>query len=295
MTGFLAELGKKLAERWLELLVLPGALWVAATMAGGYLGHAHAVDVPLLRARLDQQAAQSRSAATLLLLVVAFLLVSAAAGLLASVLGGLVERAHALAGHYGAPRQLRDVRIRLWRKADRRYRRALAAAARATSPRARRAANRRVFRALARRQHLGDAMPTRPTWVADRFAAADSHLDTKYGVTPTVVWPRLWTLLPDALRADLGTARDAYSAGCRLIGWGVLYLLLGCAWWPALAVGAVAVITGSVRSRSAVRTLAELTVTAVDLHLADLAEHLGLGTIRPPDRAVGERIMNALR
>ena len=29
MTGFLAELGKRLAERWVAVLVIPGALFVS--------------------------------------------------------------------------------------------------------------------------------------------------------------------------------------------------------------------------------------------------------------------------
>ncbi|MER5626420.1 hypothetical protein ABT061_35860 [Streptosporangium sp. NPDC002544] len=34
MNGFLSEIGKKLAERWVTLLALPGLLYLAAAMVG---------------------------------------------------------------------------------------------------------------------------------------------------------------------------------------------------------------------------------------------------------------------
>ena len=37
MTGFLAEIGSKLADRWAALLVLPGLLYAAAVTAAAVL------------------------------------------------------------------------------------------------------------------------------------------------------------------------------------------------------------------------------------------------------------------
>lgn len=48
MGGLLTELGTHLAERRLSLLVLPGALFLAAAFAARTLGHADAVDLDLL-------------------------------------------------------------------------------------------------------------------------------------------------------------------------------------------------------------------------------------------------------
>ncbi|MGW2113190.1 hypothetical protein ACWCPL_42845, partial [Streptomyces sp. NPDC001948] len=44
MNSLLTEVGRKLADRWLSALVLPGALFVAAAMCGWWLGHPHALD-----------------------------------------------------------------------------------------------------------------------------------------------------------------------------------------------------------------------------------------------------------
>lgn len=56
MGGILSELGKKLAEKWLSLLVLPGALFLAVAMAGHSLGHTHALDLPQLAEYVSQWA-----------------------------------------------------------------------------------------------------------------------------------------------------------------------------------------------------------------------------------------------
>ncbi|URN10988.1 hypothetical protein LUW77_00475 [Streptomyces radiopugnans] len=45
MGGLLSELGKKLAERWLSLLVLPGALYLAVLGTAALLGHGHPFDL----------------------------------------------------------------------------------------------------------------------------------------------------------------------------------------------------------------------------------------------------------
>ena len=83
MTGFLAELGKNLADRWLSLLILPGALLIAAAAAAGTLGQAHATDLTLLRARITAIAAtpSAHSPGALLLTVGGILAASALAGL----------------------------------------------------------------------------------------------------------------------------------------------------------------------------------------------------------------------
>ncbi|RSN04874.1 hypothetical protein DMB42_29205 [Nonomuraea sp. WAC 01424] len=48
----LSELGKKIAERWLSLLVLPAALFLAVGLAARTLGHAHALNLDWLTAEI---------------------------------------------------------------------------------------------------------------------------------------------------------------------------------------------------------------------------------------------------
>jgi hypothetical protein len=86
VTGFLAELGRKLADRWLDILLLPGLLWIATLTAGVRLGQQHPADVGRLRGWLDQLAAHpaAHSPATVLLAATGILLATAAAGLAAA-------------------------------------------------------------------------------------------------------------------------------------------------------------------------------------------------------------------
>ncbi|MBT2454574.1 hypothetical protein J7E98_07170, partial [Streptomyces sp. ISL-86] len=57
MNAFLGEPGKRFAERWLALLLLPGALFVAAAAVAGALGQRRALDTGGLAAWVDRLAA----------------------------------------------------------------------------------------------------------------------------------------------------------------------------------------------------------------------------------------------
>ncbi|MFF1651616.1 hypothetical protein [Streptomyces sp. NPDC058240] len=94
MGVLLSQLGTKLAERWLSLLVLPGALYLAVAATGHTLGHLHPFDL----ARLTHQItawARHPAASTVggqVVLLAAILAGAAAAGLVAQALGLLTER-----------------------------------------------------------------------------------------------------------------------------------------------------------------------------------------------------------
>ena len=57
MNAFLGELGRRLAERWVTLLLLPGALFVAAVTVASVLGHGRALDLGALSGWIDGLAA----------------------------------------------------------------------------------------------------------------------------------------------------------------------------------------------------------------------------------------------
>ena len=57
MTGFLTEIGSKLADRWAALLALPGLLYLAAVTAAAALGQDHAVSYPFLSQKITSWAA----------------------------------------------------------------------------------------------------------------------------------------------------------------------------------------------------------------------------------------------
>ncbi|NNN38371.1 hypothetical protein HLK59_50445, partial [Streptomyces sp. S3(2020)] len=140
MTGFLAELGRKLAERWFTLLVLPGLAYLLVAAAAVRLGQSGWHD---WRALWDGFTAlteggpgqQDGVVARAVLLILAAVPVSAAVGALAQALAGPVERA--LCGPWPDPFSALSARLtarreRVWSAEDAAYRRqrALAEAAR---------------------------------------------------------------------------------------------------------------------------------------------------------------------
>ncbi len=359
MTGFLAELGKNLADRWLSLLILPGALLIAAAAAAGTLGQAHAIDLTLLRARITAIAAtpSAHSPGALLLAVGGILAASALAGLTAAALGSVTTRiwtAPGAASKDGTGQPVRwsrpatwiwrcdpaywltGLRARSWRKRDDRWRAAQLAAgpllrqaalveagigttipagdpsqgsapaasgtsnpdgphsSRATLAAARSAKN-AAGAALTRRNRIAQTEPSRPTWISNRLHDAEEHIARTYHLDIAAAWPRLWTVLPDNLRADLQAAYDGYIASARLVGWAYLYAVIGAWWWPSAVIATVALAAGWRRGRAGTAVLADLIETTVDLHGRTLAAQLGLSCEGPLDRDTGYQITQRLR
>jgi hypothetical protein len=298
VSGFLAEVGKKLADRWLDLLVLPGVLWVAALIAATRLGQEHPFDVGRLRVWLDGEAAHpsSHSLATVLLAVVGLLAAAAAVGLGASALGGVLQRAWVLPGWRRPLTWVVSARQRRWDKATAKLRKAIAVAANPAAHHQDPArAARRMHEAEQRRSALGVSRPERPTRIADRFYFTAIRINSAYGLDLDLAWPRLWTVLLETLRTDLATAQDAYTAAARLTAWGLLYTLLGIAWWPAIVPGVTVVAAGWLRARAAAPVLADLIETAADLHTGDLAAKLGIPATAPLTPVTGQAITRVLR
>ncbi|MGW0917225.1 hypothetical protein ACWD1Z_36855, partial [Streptomyces sp. NPDC002784] len=153
-----------------------------------------------------------------------------------------------------------------------------------------------LARAIERREAIALVRPRRPTWTGDRLHAADQRVYDAYGLDLGAAWPRLWLTVPDAVRAELLSAREAYGAAFGLAGWAPLYLLLGAWWWPALSAAAVVAATAWIRVRSATTVFAELVEATVDLHAITLAQELGLTGERPAlTREVGDAITTTLR
>jgi hypothetical protein len=91
--SFLAELGKRFAERWFTALVVPGLLLVAAGWCAVVLGHGHALDLPyLVRTTRSRLSGLHLDAVATVVLAVAILLLAAAAAGLVQVLSRLVQR-----------------------------------------------------------------------------------------------------------------------------------------------------------------------------------------------------------
>ncbi|AJF67430.1 hypothetical protein [Streptomyces vietnamensis] len=282
MNTLLSALGKSLAERWVQLLALPGALFTALAATASVLGHRHALDWRRLSgAAEDLVARYDRRPVSALLLAVALLLVGAAVGLLARGLGSLVERVWLAAGpEWLVGRLVRRRKARWNDEAD----------AVEHGPAAAEAAHVEARNAVALTE------PARPTWIGDRLRAVGVRVHGQYGLDFPFTWPRLWIVLPEPCRGDLIAARQALTSASAQSGWGLLYLCLGIQWWPAAGVGVGLLLLGRRRGRDAAGSLADLAESAVDLYAVDLARALGedppSGRVTP---ALGRRLSERFR
>lgn len=284
MAGFFQEFAKKLAERWATLLLVPGAILLAAVWAAAHLGQAHALDWDALaRAAADSADALARqSVGTQALLLAAVLLAATAAGLAAQALAGITRRIWL--GDWPFPL----TPVRRWRAARRRarwhrrvdHRRGLENA----YPRDTRTPTQQhcIDQAADRVNRLALAEPDAPTWMGDRMHAVAQIALDRYGLDLSFAWPRLWLVLPSTARDEITAAHGAFAAAVATGTWAWPYLLLGAWWWPAALAGLVIGATGWVRARAAVTDLNALTEAAVDLHARALAVALG---ISDPDAA----------
>ncbi|MGW7279980.1 hypothetical protein ACWGIV_17065 [Streptomyces sp. NPDC054844] len=265
MNTFLGELGKKLAERWVSLLALPGLLFLATATAAVILGHDATYDHGLLRARLTDWFTDPglRSAGTVVLVLVGVLLGSVAVGAAAAALGGLVERLWHLPGRRWPLRLLTSRRSARWQREVRR----------ADAPVVAPSELRRVIAAAERTCAL---KPERPTWIGDRFRVTRERVRRSYDLDLDAGWPRLWLILPDTTRAELTTAAEPYRAAARRWGWALLYAALVYWWCPAGLIAVGIAVGAQLKARQATRNLATLVEAAVDVHYRELVSIMGL-------------------
>jgi hypothetical protein len=277
MTGFLGEIGSKLADRWAALLALPGLLYLAAVTAAAVLGQRHAVSYPILSRKITAWAGSPvlKSAGGTVLVIAAILAGSVFAGLAATAGGRFIEILWTLPGRHLPARWLAG-----WRKTRSRDFKEIADNPSSTGP--------QVAKAIRRANRICLIEADCPTWIGDRLRACHERIAKTYGLDLTAAWPRLWLIVPDIVRSELATARDAFSAAAQLTAWAIFYLILGIWWWPALPVALVTGAAGVIKGRLATGNLADLIESTVDLHGADLGPQLGRpGPLTP---ATGEQL-----
>ncbi|MFC9897017.1 hypothetical protein ACFVMC_25305 [Nocardia sp. NPDC127579] len=287
MNAFLGELGKKLAERWVTLLVLPGLLWVATAVVAHRLGRGAALDLNRLHSWFDGfvKSQQTARPGVLLAVTAGILVAAAGAGLAAGWLGRGVERVWMLPGRRRPLRWL--TRWRRWRW-DRAYRQVTAAIGPVPG-------RLDLAAAMARTQRIAPVPAERPLWIGDRLRALDVRVWERYRLDVSVAWPRLWFVMPEGPRADMGTAHESYATAARLFGWAILYLLLGAWWWPALGIAAAVAITAWSQARAATSTLADLAESAIDLYGGALARELGFECPAVLTPEIGTKVTKLLR
>lgn len=270
MNAFLTQVTQKAADRWAAALALPGVVYLAVIAATLLARRGHTLISPgPVTAQVDHWLADHPSTGTL---IAALAAVAAASAGLAFAVDGAAQVIEYLwfSFGWGPPGALAaDRRQRAWDRADERYGNALAARYRRQD-----ASDGALDAALDARDRICLIRPAGPSWMADRIRATGERVHLAYGIDLVSLWPRLWLTVPDATRAELGTARAAVTRDARLFAWGLLYLVPATWWWPALAITAVTCPLAWYQARLATNALASLTESAVDLHLRDVAARL---------------------
>ncbi|MFI0515994.1 hypothetical protein ACH3Y9_39115 [Streptomyces sp. WSLK1-5] len=300
MGGFFQQLAKTLADRWISLLVLPGAFFLGAVWLSLVLGHADAWNVALLtrRAEDDMAAVADLSSGAQVLLVTAVAAAASGVGFVVQALAVVTRRVWLgpWPGPFASVAATRTARRRArWHRLVE-ERRALEAA----SPVGRTREGQDRIDAVAHRiTRLAMAEPGRPTWMGDRIHAVESIAYHRYGLDLAYGWSRLWLVLPDPARTELTAAHSAFAAAVATGTWAVPYLLLTVVWWPALLIAAGIGLTGWARARSAVADLSTLTEATLDLYGRTLAAALGIGDATedagPLTISEGERVTELVR
>ncbi len=275
MIGLLTEVGKKLTDKWMSLLVLPGLLY-AGIVAGGWLLSVRGWSTPAERAALltsfdTSVAAADKSPGRAIGVLAIVLLLSAVAGFGAQVLGAVARRFWLAQAPFGIVlRPLGPLRRKAWLRLDQR-------SAGPKTPAVER------VRLINRRNAIGLAEPARPTWMGDRMAALATRVRNAYGLDLATAWPRLRLSLPDQARTDASAASDGFGRASVQAGWGLLYAIAGLVfalngwgwWWVLGAIGIGTLLVGWWRGRVAVEELATVVESIVDVHAGQLAAQLG--------------------
>ncbi|MBF9072512.1 hypothetical protein [Streptacidiphilus fuscans] len=298
MTAFLAVLSSKVADRWVQVLLLPGLFFTSIAAIGLLTGQHEALSLSYLTTRVNALAAQPTAHSTLagVLIGVGVSLVAAGAGMLADTLGALVQICWTLPADRSPASWLLRWRRKRWQGAAERLKAAVRAGTASAGEAYGTSCSEDKIRLLRRRLHrVGPAMPTCPTRVAERFRATARRTENLYGISDLpLVWPRLHAVVPDQLKTSITSAQADYAASARLAGWGLMYVAVASVWWPAAIVASAAFVACRIRAKPTADRLADLLDTTIDLHLADLAEKLG--TERPDEvKLLGAHIMERIK
>lgn len=278
MNDFFGELSKQLARRWLTLLVVPGLLFLAAGWTGLQLGHAHALDTQRLAdaVRTTTTRLASWPASALVLAAVGLPLAAMAVGLVVQALVGPV-RAISLGQWPGPLRRLGNALTRRRRNRWVELYQERAALEKVHPDQDRTTEQQqRINQVSARAHRIAMAEPARPTWMGDRVHALNQVAISRYGLDLTFGWPRLWLVLPEAIRAEINNSLAGFAVAMFTIAWSLPYLALGALWWPAALAGVMIAVAGWSRARSQITSLTELAESAIDVHGRDLAIIFGV-------------------
>lgn len=267
-----ADLGRKVAERWVSLLGSPAlAFWIGGLLAWTW-GHGGFTGPNSGWRALERWWVSSFGGTSVvvqaLFAVLALLVVAGSAQLGELMVFGALRL---LEGYW--PRWARPVRAAVvvlrGKIVDRRIERWRTLARRRDEL----TAGERAEYAALNRWRAGvpadprDRMPTR---LGDVLRAAESRPRHRYGLDAVVCWPRLWMAMPETARIEVAAARTRVDDGARLWLWSLLFCVWAFFTWWALAVALVGLVVGYRAALAGSVGYGELVQTCYDLYRRDL-------------------------
>ncbi|WP_394619487.1 hypothetical protein JNUCC0626_10420 [Lentzea sp. JNUCC 0626] len=248
MDKLLSGLGTKLAERWINLLALPGVLFTLVLAFAWWVHPVGALDVTAIVRRLGELAVPKQNGQLALLAAAGAVVATACAGL-AAELSRFVARTWTGNG-----------RVSTW----------------LMSPLLRRRIRRAQAAAPDGYQVPERYLPARATRIGDAIRLVEQRIAAQYGVALIRVWPRLWQLSSSDERAMTQLAWDRYTAASLRATWAAGYLLIGILWWPSVVVAVVLYVSAVASARRAAEDLRTAIEALVDVKLVVLAAAIGV-------------------
>jgi len=139
-----------------------------------------------------------------------------------------------------------------------------------------------------------DVMPTR---IGNIIRGGERRPAYWYGLDAIVVWPQLWLVLPEQVRADLTVARQQLDRSVAGFVWAVIACGLGFEWWPAVIPGIlVALAIWRWWIPATAQDYATLISAVFDTHRFDLYDtlHYPRPTRPAQEQAAGEALTRSL-
>lgn len=258
-------LSGKLADRWMEWLFSPALVFWAV---GAWLGLS-----PAQWAALEKTLNSSSTPRQILLVAAALLLVMASAALARHL---RFPTLRFLEGYW--PKALEGLRGWLLKRAARRMDKQQADFQKLAGKGLDNLNTKELAEYLrldaALMQAPADARYLMPTHLGNVLRAAELAPRDRYGLDGVILWPRLWLLLPEATRTELGEAREQLDAATERWLWSLLLLAwTPWAWWlPALCL--VLALYAYRQALRAAEVYAALIVAACDLNRTALYQAL---------------------
>jgi hypothetical protein len=135
-----------------------------------------------------------------------------------------------------------------------------------------------------------------PTMLGNILRMAETQPYHRYGLDAVVCWTRLWPLLPDKVREELGQSRQALNRAADIYTWSILFMLWGVKSVWAIPIGLVSSLIAYGLATTSAMIYADLIEAAFDLYRWELykALHISLPTEIAKEPEVGKIITEYL-